>query len=265
MNEGRWALPFLLTHGMSFLNEQDPYDQCPVYPRLVRTFYQTFTKLPQAGNKDTTTDLYMVRIGGKEVKFTTKDICLCLGVLPDYSHKTGFGPPREVSTEEMIQDMCGGCRTKNGLGSRRAHLPPDMWLMDSLLRHNLCPIGHGQERHQPYLSILYYIYKDIWFNLREVYLDSIQKIHSKVARTATTEKGKLYFPRLITRLLVHLGVSLPTPTPVQEYEPVMFEESQFKSNIIHMRSTRGPDPVAEETAIPAATPTMPLYQTFRLM
>jgi hypothetical protein len=53
---------------------------------------------------------------------------------------------------KIIEDMCAGqyADTKNNAGSR-SKLPPQLWLVDSILYRNVCPLGHKTQRRDPFI------------------------------------------------------------------------------------------------------------------
>jgi hypothetical protein len=51
--------------------------------------------------------------------------------------------PESFYISEIIEDMCAGqyADNKNNAGSQ-SKLPPQLWLVDSILYQNVCPLGH---------------------------------------------------------------------------------------------------------------------------
>ena len=90
----------------------------------------------------------------KQVEVTTSDIAAAL-------HCNDEHPPANAQLDEqsesfyvskIIDDMCAEqyADDKRNAGSR-SKLPPQLWLVDSIMYRNVCPLGHKTQRHDQFL------------------------------------------------------------------------------------------------------------------
>lgn len=140
---------------LNFFVDPDSKEKLSVYPDIVKSFYRTLRSI----SNDRL--MYEVKITGIRVSFTTAEICFSLGFSIEYTDNIGFGAPIFVTADEIIEDMCRGRRTMITNSTRRSFLPSKMWMLDDAVRYNLCPIGHEQQRHENFLRVLYYMYKQV--------------------------------------------------------------------------------------------------------
>ena len=84
-------------------------------------------------------------VQGKPIEVTTVDIAAGLKCNDEHPPKAAHleEQPETFYVSEIIKDMCERhfADGKNNAGSR-SKLPPQLWLMDSILYRNVCPIGH---------------------------------------------------------------------------------------------------------------------------
>jgi hypothetical protein len=84
-------------------------------------------------------------VQGKQVEMTTADIAAafkCNDEHPPVDAQMDE-QPESFYISEIIEDMCVGqyADDKNNMGSR-SKLPPQLWLVDSILQRIVCPLGH---------------------------------------------------------------------------------------------------------------------------
>ena len=86
-------------------------------------------------------------------------------------------------------------------------LPPNMLLIDHILRSNIFPLQHTMQRRGAILEALYRIYEGYWFNPAEFLMTSLFHFEDKVhCRNLTrAEAIPLMFLRLLCQILEHLG------------------------------------------------------------
>ena len=89
----------------------------------------------------------------------------------------------------------------------RRQLPPQMLLMDHLLRTSLFPLQHYVQRRGAILEALYRISEGFWFSPSELVMTSLLHFEAKVHRKglARVESLPLLMPRLLSQVLEHLG------------------------------------------------------------
>ena len=99
--------------------------------------------------------------------------------------------------------------TTAGLVLFKRQLPPQMLLVDHLLRTNLFPLQHYVQRRGAILEALYRISEGFWFSPSELVMTALLHFEDKVHRKglARAESLPLLMPRLLSQVLEHLGFS----------------------------------------------------------
>ena len=89
----------------------------------------------------------------------------------------------------------------------RRQLPPQMLLIDHLLRTSLFPLQHYVQRRGAILEALYRISEGFWFSPSELVMTALLHFKDKVHRKglARAESIPLLMPRLLSHVLEHLG------------------------------------------------------------
>ena len=89
----------------------------------------------------------------------------------------------------------------------RRQLPPQMLLVDPLLRTSLFPLQHYVQRRGAILKALYRISERLWFSPSELVMIALLHFEDKVHRKglARAESLPLLMPRLLSQVLEHLG------------------------------------------------------------
>ena len=89
----------------------------------------------------------------------------------------------------------------------RRQLPPQMLLIDHLLRTSLFPLQHYVQRRGAILEALYRISEGFWLSPSELVMTALLHFEDKVHRKglARAESIPLLMPRLLCQVLEHLG------------------------------------------------------------
>ncbi|THG15087.1 hypothetical protein TEA_014004 [Camellia sinensis var. sinensis] len=147
-----------------------------VYPCLVRLFYQNMHKQYRFPNV-----LYTVLDGDLH---------------------------GDLSPEAIVNDMCKGHFGSDHQSTCRVHLPPQMWLIDSIFHLS----GHKDECQGHYLKAFYKIEKGYWVSVPDLIWAEMDKLHKGlvVTQTQKSESWALPFPSLITKLLLDQGFPIDT-------------------------------------------------------
>jgi hypothetical protein len=105
--------------------------------------------------------------------------------------------------------MCAGqyADNKNNVGSQ-SKLPPQLWLVESILYRNVCPLGHKTQRHAPFIQALYAFYKGHWYSIPSIIWDQINKFWEGVIwkKTTTANSWGLPFLFLLTHIMKKKGI-----------------------------------------------------------
>ena len=86
-------------------------------------------------------------------------------------------------------------------------LPPQMLLVDHLLRTSLFPLQHYVQRRGAILEALYRILEGFWFSPSELVMTALPHFEDKVhyKGLVRAEGLPLLMPRLLSQVLEHLG------------------------------------------------------------
>jgi hypothetical protein len=129
---------------------------------------------------------------------------------------------------QIIEDMCAGqyADEKRNAGNR-SKLPPPLWLVDSIMQRNVCPLGHRSQRRDQFLQALYSFHKGHWYS-----------IPSRLGLGACTQ-GHHYkvcglpFQFLLTHILKKKGIKgTPKDGPITEHP--FFGRNQWNHSQSHM-------------------------------
>jgi hypothetical protein len=214
------------------------------YTKLVVQFYSNlYTESNKRG-------VLFSKVKGKPVEVTTADIAAALKCNDDHPPVGAQmdAQPEPFYMSQIIDDMCGGqyADNKNNAGSR-SKLPPQLWLVDSILYRNVCPLGHKTQRRDPFIQALYAFYKGHWYSIPSIIWDQMNKFWEGVIwkKTTTTNSWGLPFPFLLTHIMKKKGIKgTPEDGPVTEHP--FFGRNQWNHSQSHMpRGIRAPVPVDE--------------------
>ena len=242
--ETQWAIQEFTRRGLKKLFKPVT---TTAYTRLVIQFYTNLhTNCDRRG-------VLLSTVQGKPIEVTTADIAAALKCNDEHPPEAAHldEQPEAFYVSEIIEDMCDGhfADGKNNAGSR-SKLPPQLWLVDSILYRNVCPLGHKTQRRDQFLQALYAFYKGHWYSIPSIIWNQINKFWEGVVwRKATNSNAwGLPFPFLITYILKKQGVKgTPEDGPVTEH-PV-FGRKEWNHSQSHMpRGIRAPAPVDEGMA-----------------
>ena len=246
------------------------------YPRVVLHFYHSMT------SRDTD--------GPLEIQFSIDDRP---GVLrpADISAALGFRiPPRNAEGyrdwahpqhREMVRSLARDATA--GPVFYRRQLPPQMLLIDHLLRTSLFPLQHYVQRRGPILEALYRVSGRFWFSPSELVMTSLLQFEEKVHRKdlARAESIPLLMPRLICYVLEQMGfpeepriemrarcshvvsvdrvMTMPVSFHIrpQDQEEVPGQEAEDA----HRDDPPAPEPEVQRTPIPDRSPPSPPHTT----
>ena len=177
-------------------------------------------------------------VQGKQVEVTTSDIAEALKCNDEHPLEGAqlTEQPKAFYVSEIIEDMCTRqyADDKRNVGSR-SKLPPQLWLVDSILYRNVCPLGHKSQRHDQFLQALYNFHKGHWYSISSIIWSQIYKFWDwALARQATTTKSwGLPFPFLLTHILKKKGIKGTLEDgPVTEH--LFFGKNQWNHSQSHM-------------------------------
>ena len=135
------------------------------------------------------------------------DISAALGLQAVQANSEGYRDWPQPTQREMVRIIARD--TTAGPVLFRRQLPPQMLLINHLLRTSLFPLQHYVQRRGAILEALYQISEGFWFSPSELVMTSLLHFEDKVHRKglAQAESIPLLMPRLLCQVLEHLGFS----------------------------------------------------------
>ena len=143
-------------------------------------------------------------IDGRQGVLQAADISATLGLPAELANSGGYGDWLQPSQREMVH--CLTRDTTEGPVLFRRQLPPQMLLVDHLLRTSLFPLQNYVQRRGAILEALYQISEGFWFSPSELVMTSLLHFEEKVHRKglARAEGLPLLMSRLLSQVLEHL-------------------------------------------------------------
>ena len=133
------------------------------------------------------------------------DISASVGLPAELANSGGYRDWPQPSQRDMVR--CLARDTTAGPVLFRRQLPPQMLLVDHLLRTSLFPLQHYVQRRGAILEALYRISEGFWFSPSELVMTVLLPFEDKVHRKGHVRaKGlSLLMSRLLSQVLEHLG------------------------------------------------------------
>ena len=133
------------------------------------------------------------------------DISAALGLQAVQANSEGYRDRPQPTQREMVR--CLARDTTAGPVLFRRQLPPQMLLIDHLLRISLFPLQQYVQRRGAILEALYRISEGFWFSPSEMVMTTLLHFEDKVHRKglARAEILPLLMPPLLSQVLEHLG------------------------------------------------------------
>ena len=123
-------------------------------------------------------------IDGRPGILRAMDIAATFNIPVVLANSTYYRKWPHPSTREMVHLLSHDTTAEPILFRRQ--LPPDMLLIDHILRSNLFPLQHIVQRREAILEALYHILEGFWFNSAELILTSLFHFEDKVHRKCLT-------------------------------------------------------------------------------
>ena len=185
------------------------------YPRVVLQFYHSMTSWGAPSLLE-----LRLSIDDRPRVLRAADISAALGLQTEQANSGGYRDWPHPTQREMVH--CLARDTTVGPVLFRRQLPPQMLLIDHLLRTSLFPLQHYVQRRGAILEALYRISEGFWFSPSELVMTALLHFEDKVHRKglARAESLPLLMPRLLSQVQEHLGFP---------EEPRIREEDQMPS------------------------------------
>ena len=170
------------------------------YPRVVRQFYHSMTSRGADGPRE-----LQFSIDDCRGVLRAADISSALGLRIPPANSEGYRDWAHPTQREMVR-LLARDNTAGPVLFRR-QLPPQMLLIDHLLRTSLFPLQHYVQRRGAILEALYRISERYWFSPSALVMTSLMHFEEKVHRKdlVRAESIPLLMPRLLCQVLEHMG------------------------------------------------------------
>ena len=170
------------------------------YPWVVLQFYHSMTSRGVQSLLE-----LRFSIDSRQGVLRAVDISAALGLPAELANSGGYRDWPQPSQREMVRCLARDTTAGPVLFSRQ--LPPQMLLVDHLLRTSLFPLQHYVQHSGAILEALYRISEGFWFSPSELVMTSLLHFEDKVHRKglARAESLPLLMPRLLSQVLEHLG------------------------------------------------------------
>ena len=172
------------------------------YPRVVLQFYHSMTSRGAPSPLE-----LRFSIDNRPGVLRAAEISAALGLPPEQANSGGYRDWPQPTQREMVR--CLARDTTAGPVLFRRQLPPQMLLVDHLLRTSLFPLQHYVQRRGAILEALYRISEGFWFSSSKLVTTALLHFEDKVHRKGLdrAESLPLLMPRLLSHVLEHLGFS----------------------------------------------------------
>ena len=170
------------------------------YPRVVMQFYHSMTSRETDGPLE-----IQFSIDNRPGVLRPADISAALGLRIPPRNSEGYRAWAHQPHSEMVRALARDATA--GPVFYRRQLPPQILLIDHLLRTSLFLLQHYVQRRGPILEALYRISGGFWFSPAELVMTSLLQFEEKVHRKdlARAESIPLLMPRLLCYVLEQMG------------------------------------------------------------
>ena len=165
------------------------------YPRVVLQFYHSMTSRETDGPLE-----IQFSIDDRPGVLRPADISAALGLRIPPCNSEGYRAWAHPPHREMVRALARDATA--GPVFYRRQLPPQMLLIDHLLRTILFPLQHYVQRRGAILEALYRISGGFWFSPAELVMTSLLQFEEKVHRKNLARAESI--PLLISRLLCYV-------------------------------------------------------------
>ena len=196
------------------------------------------------------------------------DILAALGLRILPANSEGYRDWARPPQREMVRILARDITTGPVLFRRQ--LPPQMLLIDHLLRTSLFPLQHYVQRRGAILEALYRISEGYWFSPSELVMTSLMHFEEKVHRKGLVRADSLplLMPRLLCQVLEHMGfpeeprLEMRMRCPqVMTMERVMAMPISFILQQQDQEEVLAPEPEVQRSPAPQVSPPSPPLHT----
>ena len=192
------------------------------------------------------------------------DILAALGLRIPPANSEGYRDWAHSPQREMVRILARDITAGPVLFRRQ--LPPQMLLIDHLLRTSLFPLQHYVQRRGAILEALYRISEGYWFSPSELVMTSLMHLEEKVHHKGLVHADSLplLMPRLLCQVLEHMGfpeeprLEMRMRCPqVMTMERVMAMPISFILQQQDQEEVPAPEPEVQRSPAPHVSPPSP--------
>ena len=154
------------------------------YPQVVLQFYHSMTSRGAPSPLE-----LRLSIDDRLGVLRMADISAPLGLPPEQANSGGYRDWPQPTQREMV--CCLARETMAGPVLFRRQLPPQMLLVDHLLRTSLFPLQHYVQHRGSILEALYWISEGFWFSPSELVMTALLHFEDKVHRKGLARSESL--------------------------------------------------------------------------
>ena len=162
------------------------------YPQVALDFYQSMTT-----HRVWDPTVIHFTINGRHGILGARHIAEALRIPYDPMRPEDYRVWAHHSQSDMVHILSRGTSTRSYL--LRKELPPNMFLLDELLRHNIFPLQHMVQRRRAILEALFQISEGFYFGPHHLIMTALlyfeEKVHRK--KLLRADAIPLLFPRLL--------------------------------------------------------------------
>ncbi|RVW78561.1 hypothetical protein CK203_049765 [Vitis vinifera] len=147
-----------------------------------------------------------------------------------------------LSEWDMVRILSRGTSSQRTIVRRE--LPPEMLLVDVVLRANLFPLQHKVQRRGAIMEALFRISEGYYFGPHHLIMATLlhfeEKVHTR--RLARADSMPLLFPRLLCHVLAHMGFPADPRSEPRRHCRESFSLDQWTQIWLHRQSPELPEP-----------------------
>ena len=170
------------------------------YPHVALDFYQSMTTKQV---RDPT--VIHFTIDGRHGILGARHIAKALHIPYEPARPEDFRAWTHPAQSDIVHTLSRGASSRHYI--LRKELPPSMFFIDALLRHNIFPLQHLVQRRGFLLEAMFRISEGYFFGPHHLIMSVLQYFEKKVHRKKLLRADviPLLFPRLLCQILEHLG------------------------------------------------------------
>ena len=169
------------------------------YPRVALDFYQSMTT-----HRVRDPTVIRFSIDGRHGILGARHITEALHIPYELARPEDYKVWAHHSQSDMVHILSKKTSTRSYL--LRRELPPNMFFLDALLRHNIYPLQHMVQRRRALLEALFRISEGFFFGPHHLIMATLlyfeEKVHRK--KLLRADAIPLLFLRLLCQILEHL-------------------------------------------------------------